>query len=301
MSKHKQLSSFLFLLYSVIINTSSITLNTFFSVIQAKEEQEKRFLNKMIKKLSKIKADPNRITAAGSTSGSAGSAGRGLATTTESNFIFSKCTSTTNYTINTADRTITRKGNNGYTGEYYVVLNNVLNLNPSLPGAVQSVVYNVTVTNLGDGLIFFGGCRAPSLTNDLVNSGFCKAENGIKFSGLGIIYFGEQCYHLDAFSDDNYVLSVRTCLSEYTVKNINYMVNITYIPYNPANSQQCLSVEVSFDGITWFTTKDYVLNSSANTDKNSLEIRGKMLPCIWMFVDNTAVKITNFTPTPTPP
>jgi hypothetical protein len=268
-------SSFLVLCYSVIINTSSITLNTFHGMVQAKEERDKQFINKMRKKLAKFKADPKRFTAA-------------------SGFILPDCTDTTKYTIDQIAQTITRNGNNGYTNEYFAVLNKYIVLSQGKVGPNQYIVYNVTITNLGDGLIFFGACRAPTLSD--VTTRKCKASDGLIFSGLSVIYFGEQCYHLDAFSENNYVLSVRTCLSEYVVKNINYMVNITYVPYNPANSQQCVSVEVSFDGVSWFTTKDYGINSSANTDKTSLPIQGIMLPCIWMFVDSTSVKITNFTP-----
>ena len=55
-----------------------------------------------------------------------------------------------------------------------------------------------------------------------ITLGFCEYSNctNTKFSGINIAYFGENCYHIDYFVDNEYTITGRSCLSKYELYHL---------------------------------------------------------------------------------
>ena len=187
------------------------------------------------------------------------------------------CTDPNKYKIDNTALTIERNGNGGNNTEYYVMLNKYINTSNNID---QSVSYDLDVENLGDGLIFFGSC---DVTGDTTKK-MCRIVDPVMFNGLAIIYFGPDCFHFEGHVKSGYVSSIRNCLSEYTISDFTFKVNIEYSAID-----KNIITTINFDGRKYFS-------STNSPPVNPPPFPQKTYGCIMMFQDAAKVKISGYTP-----
>ena len=196
----------------------------------------------------------------------------------------SDCTeNTANYSFDDTANSITRNTNSASLGEKFVLLNQKFVPYSVTDPVTASVIitYNLSLINIGDGPLFFGYCKVDQS---------CLAKDVI-FTGIAIVYFGPDCFHIDNFNENAYIVSGRSCLSNDLLKSFLFKVELI-LTTTPVI---ILDVDITFDSFTYFSSKTYQQNPSSSViDSTSLDYRNssKYYPCVYLWQAGQKVVIS---------
>jgi hypothetical protein len=137
------------------------------------------------------------------------------------------CSDTSNYIL-TPDPTkrITRINNNA-NDEGYIIFSSEGNYDWVSGTNPANVLWKVYPRVITDGGLFFGACGL----NDSALPTSCQfaadINQKIYFSGVSILYFAPDCYHIEHYINNQYWTTPRHCLSQKDLEALLFNLKIT--------------------------------------------------------------------------
>jgi hypothetical protein len=163
----------------------------------------------------------------------------------------STCASPSHYTTAATGIVITRKDQNLGNEKFFTITDYQI---PDLTvaGSIQFTVIPIDILDAG---IFFGVC-----VYDPVACGafYTDIIDVVKFSGIGITYFGEDCYHIDMYINGAYWTTPKHCLSTYELKNMKFIFKVDSA-FTGGNN--LADMTINFDNYDYFVRSNLFINS----------------------------------------
>jgi hypothetical protein len=203
--------------------------------------------------------------------------------------IATACSEYNAYTYTSNPDTITRKYNNGGQENYlqyqhYGADNQPIYYNFIIDKYPASMIWQVLPKNIDDGGLFFGMCAY-----DGRDKNFCynnDISQTVYFNGIAILYFGDNCYHIDQYMNNDYWNTPRSCLSKFELTKMIFTFQMTYSPSYTRNANIAY-LSISYDGFEYYSRQNIKVKIDDLVNKYLYFVN----PCVYMFSPGTQVEI----------
>ena len=189
------------------------------------------------------------------------------------------CSFTNNYQVTLGDKisNVKRLTDNKYYNDGFIIFEN---RSQFLEDAFYKVSWNFSIESVKLGNIFFGLC--VYMQTD------CKGDpslyQNIVFSGIGIMYFGNNCFHIDHNLNNSYWTTPRHCLSEFELLKLTFKFTL-----EPSIEIGKGIFSIEYDDFLYYSTEN--LWTRENKLREAYNVN-KASPCVLLNVKDSAVKFT---------
>jgi hypothetical protein len=146
--------------------------------------------------------------------------------------------------------------------------------------------WQVKPWNIIDGGIFFGICGFDNSNPPSSCYTNVDISTMIYFSGISIIYFAPNCYHIDHYLNNQYWTTPRHCLSEFELMKLVFSFSLQY---DGKMGSGLAYLYISYDGFEYYNRNNLYVVVDTNIIPNvSLT---QVYPCAALYVPNTEIEI----------
>ncbi len=194
------------------------------------------------------------------------------------------CSETSKYTYSSTPNIITRKSHNNNDESYLMFkLPDFMDFtgSPKTP-----LIWKTKTKTITDGGIFMGVCafdgRSPPSSCDKTND----ITKSVYFSGISLTYFGEDCYNLDMYLNNNYWTTPRHCLSKYELYNTGFIFKLQFTGFYGSNFAELF---INFDDLDIYYRNNVLVRADTSITPNVELVH--VYPCTYMFVQGSEVEV----------
>jgi hypothetical protein len=160
----------------------------------------------------------------------------------------------------------------------------------SFAGQIQNVPpkinWQVKPLNIIDGGIFFGVCGFDNSNPPSSCYTNVDISTMIYYSGISIIYFAPNCYHIDHYLNNQYWTTPRHCLSEFELLQLVFSFSLQY---DGKMGSGLAYLYITYDGFEYYSRSNLYVVVDTNIIPNvSLT---QVYPCVALYVPNTEIEI----------
>jgi hypothetical protein len=152
----------------------------------------------------------------------------------------------------------------------------------------SKITWKVVPKNIIDGGIFLGICAFDNSNPPSSCYNDVDISQLIYFTGLSIIYFAPNCYHIDHYLNNMYWTTPRHCLSEFELMNLTFSFSMQY---DGKMGSGLAYFYITYDGFEYFNRSNVFVVVDTNIIPNVALTQ--VYPCLALYVENTSVEIVS--------
>jgi hypothetical protein len=152
------------------------------------------------------------------------------------------------------------------------------------------ITWRVEPKTIGDGGIFTGFCSYNP--DQAVCNNSEEINSKVYFSGIAIIYFSENCYHIDQYINNIYWTTPKHCLSQYELEKMVFSFKLVN---DQANGTNYATLLISYDGMEYFNRSLIFVLAEPGASPRELPNSNQ---CLFMMSQGSSVQFSSTTSYP---